>query len=151
MTQFQIYSDLHIEFKKDYPCIQPLCDYLILAGDICKLNDKNFIPFMEYCSQNLKRVIYVLGNHEFYIKKIKKQSYYSQYRFDILTIIQNYKKKLEAYSNIHCLENEFVDITDDLRIYGSIIWTKPTNIMLLSDYDYLTLKMTNDLSDMEKK
>lgn len=65
--KFQIYSDLHTEFSNTFPKILPLCDTLILAGDICVITNKNFIPFMEYCSIHWKTIVYVLGNHEFYV------------------------------------------------------------------------------------
>ena len=65
---FQLFSDIHLELLKSskFPKIKPLTDYLFLAGDIGKINTPNYEPFFDYCSENWKKVFYVLGNHEFY-------------------------------------------------------------------------------------
>ena len=137
----QVYSDIHIEHSKDYPRIQPLCDDLILAGDICTLVNKNFIPFMEYCSQNWKKVFYVLGNHEFYIGKNKINKYNPRTinGVNINDMILMYKKALEPYSNIHCLENEYVDLNDDIRIYGSTLWTRHCHSKRINDNMFIKM------------
>ena len=77
---FQLFSDIHLELLKSskFPKIKPLTDYLFLAGDIGKINTPNYELFFDYCSQNWKKVFYVLGNHEFYnsnkdLKTLKKQ------------------------------------------------------------------------------
>jgi predicted phosphodiesterase len=151
MTTFQIFSDIHIECSKEFPRIKPLCDYLILAGDICTITNKNFIPFMEYCSQNWKRVVYVLGNHEFYIRrnKINKYNPRTVDGVNLNDMIAMYKKALEAYPNIHCLENEYIDIHDDLRIYGSTLWTKHVYDKRINDNMFIKNENIHVWSDNE--
>lgn len=151
MTTFQIFSDIHIECSKTYPRIEPLCDYLILAGDICKITDKNFIPFMEYCSKNWKEVIYVVGNHEFYITKNKINKYNPRTvnGINIEEMVTLYKKALQPYSNIHCLENEYFDINDELRIYGSTLWTKHNHTDRVNDNMFIKIEQVHEWSDHE--
>jgi len=151
MTTFQIYSDIHIEYSKKFPQIKPVCDYLILAGDICKLPNQHFIPFMKYCSQYWKKVVYVLGNHEFYIKKNKINKYNPRTinGIKIKDMVEIYKKVLQPYSNIHLLENEYIDITDDIRIYGSTLWTKHNHIGRVNDHMFIKIEQVHDWSNYE--
>ena len=65
----QIFSDLHISINKKIPNITPTAQYLILAGDIGKIGDSNYLKFIEYVNNKWDKVIYVLGNHELYNKK----------------------------------------------------------------------------------
>ena len=51
-----------MEFRKKYPHIKPLCKYLILAGDIGSIDDKQLFPFLDYCSKNWEKIFYILGN-----------------------------------------------------------------------------------------
>lgn len=148
---FQIYSDIHAEHVKQFPQIPPLCDTLILAGDICIIYHSNFIPFMEYCSKHWKTVIYVLGNHEFYIRKYKINKYKigGEEGVNIKNVILEYKKVLEPYSNIHCLENEYIDLNDEIRIYGSTLWTKHNCADRINDYDFIKVKYTDEWSNYE--
>ena len=152
MTQFQIYSDIHVEFSKQFPRVKPLCDYLILAGDICILNDKNFTPLMDYCSKNWKIVVYVLGNHEFYLKKVSKHSYYAEGSYSINSIVQKYKNVLHSYyPNVYLLENEYIDLNDELRIYGTTMWTNHPYTTGLNDYLFVKYDDIIDTSNYEKE
>ncbi len=58
-----IYSDLHLEFGSGFTSPKDLdCDLVILAGDICVLNN------LERLDQLLKNwnvpILYITGNHE---------------------------------------------------------------------------------------
>ena len=71
--KIQYASDLHLEFKenRDYLKNNPLLidgDILVLAGDIGYLGTGYYsvFPFWDWVSENYKKVIVVLGNHEFY-------------------------------------------------------------------------------------
>ena len=112
--KFQLYSDIHLEFYNTFPKIPKLEDNLILAGDIGKLNTVNYKPFFDYCSSSWKKVFYILGNHEYYINKES-----------IEETTNKYKQFFSNYNNIHLLNNSFVTI-DNINIYGSTLWTKPT-------------------------
>jgi predicted phosphodiesterase len=85
--------------------------YLILAGDICQVYEKEkFTMFFDIISCIFKRIIYVSGNHEYH------RVAYS----DILL-----KQALFKYSNIYFLQNELIDFPEDgIRFYGVTLWTR---------------------------
>ena len=67
----RIMSDVHLEFAplNSLPELPTDKDgILILAGDICPYNSLHFllIPFLMAMSLRFRKVLYVLGNHEFY-------------------------------------------------------------------------------------
>lgn len=101
--RIQIVSDLHQEFgyselSFDY------ADLVVFAGDV-NLGIKG----LHWIQSRIKTkpVIYVLGNHEYY-----KSSYPK---------VLNKLKTLAENSNIHVLENSFIDI-DDIRFHGCTLW-----------------------------
>lgn len=65
MPTFQYVSDIHLEDKKKPKSviIDPIANYLILAGDISRIHRdfhlKNLEKFLEECSKKWKRVIYI--------------------------------------------------------------------------------------------
>jgi predicted phosphodiesterase len=109
-----IYSDLHLEFysKVSFYSLkipdESEYDVVILAGDI----HKNTLG-LEWAAETFnKPVIYVPGNHEYYGKN-----------FDALNRVFD---KTDFGSNIHLLQNKFVDIDingDSVRFIGSTLWT----------------------------
>ena len=136
MCNFQIYSDLHLEFKYDYPKIKKYSDNLILAGDIGKINDINYNSFIEYVSNLWEKVFIVLGNHEYYLlsshfEKTKKK----------------YKKYLSKFDNIYLLDcNEHI-IDNDTIILGATFWTKIDKSIKLKINDFNIIKYY----DIEKR
>jgi predicted phosphodiesterase len=103
--KFQLISDIHLEFYKSFPKIPPIEDTLILAGDIGKINIPNFEPFLQYCNDNWKLVIYVLGNHEYY---------HNKKTFDILFL--EYQELIKKFPNIKLLENDEFETDECLFI-----------------------------------
>jgi predicted phosphodiesterase len=112
--RFQLFSDIHLENYKRFPKIKPLAPFLFLAGDIGNYG-KNFIDFFDYCSANWEKVFYVLGNHEYYDKSKTMETLYVDY----LALFE------KRYKNVFLLNNSFVDIDENLRVYGDIMWTYP--------------------------
>jgi len=108
----QVLSDCHLECYKRYLRIQPRANVLIMAGDIGQLHKKSFKLFLDYVSNNWEKVIYVLGNNEFYSSK---QSY------DKLLV--EYKKCIKDYNNIFLLEKDEIFI-DGYRVLGLTMWSK---------------------------
>ena len=108
----QVLSDCHLECYKRYLKIQPRANVLIMAGDIGQLHKKSFRLFLDYVSNNWEKVIYVLGNNEFYSTK---QSY------DKLLV--EYKKYIKKYNNIFLLEKDEIFL-DGYRILGLTMWCK---------------------------
>jgi predicted phosphohydrolase len=112
--KFQLYSDIHLEYQNSYPLIKPIEENLILAGDIGILSKPNYKPFFDYCSNNWKKVFYVLGNHEYY------------YSTDEISVTrQKYIEFFKNYDNIIFLDNSVYEYSDNLRIVGSVLWSEP--------------------------
>ncbi|MGV6943770.1 metallophosphoesterase [Sphingobacterium kyonggiense] len=102
--KIQIISDLHLEFGMSELSFDN-ADIVVLAGDI-NLGTKG----IEWIQKKIKNkpVIYVLGNHEYY-----KGSYPKTL---------NKVKALAENSNVHLLEDSFIDI-DGIRFHGCTLWT----------------------------
>ena len=112
--RFQLFSDIHLEYQTTYPLIKPIEENLILAGDIGILNRSNYKPFFDYCSKNWKKIFYILGNHEYYYAK------------DSIPVTkQKYIEFFKNYDNIIFLDNSTYEFSDNLRIVGSVLWSKP--------------------------
>lgn len=144
----QIISDLHLEFYNtiDFQkIIKPESDYLFLAGDICKVNSKFFIPFLNYISKNWKEIYYVLGNHEYYQTNQNKICY-----SDLNDI---YDDIFLEYTNIYFLSNNYktmYHIYHDNIIYfitGNTMWSKSKS-RELNDTSYI-YKDNNSKIDYE--
>ncbi len=133
--KIQIYSDIHLELINKIPKIKPLADYLILAGDIGKSNNNLLKQFLEYCSQNWKKVFYILGNHEYYIKN----SNYTK-------ILNSYEELTNKFSNIYCLENKSIELDENIDIYGSTLWTSSVNDSGFNDYNFIDRDVVNAIS-----
>lgn len=102
--KIQIISDLHQEFGMIDLSFDN-ADVVIIAGDV-NLGTKG----IEWIKSKItkKPVVYVLGNHEYY-----KGSYPKTLN----------KIRAEAENtNVHVLENDFVDI-EDIRFHGCTLWT----------------------------
>ncbi len=125
--KFQIYSDLHIEFYKSFPRIQPLCDILILAGDIGSIRHHQFEPFLNYVSENWKKTYYVLGNHEYYgsnhcFYKTQKKYYDFFTKYDNVFLLDREKSILEI-ENEHEDEDGNIIKKEKICILGCTLWS----------------------------
>lgn len=146
----QVFSDIYLEMYKDKSfytiltksnnfnnALLPICDILILAGDIGKITDGKYIEFLRYCSSNWKYVIYVLGNHEFYCNN------------SIAMLLIEYKKLFDSFGNIFLLNDSYIEL-DGITFYGFIGWTKPKfnseNVdHYINDYNYMKSTTVNDM------
>jgi predicted phosphohydrolase len=119
--KFQIASDLHLDQIKEInneSLIKPCGDILILAGDICHAYTmEKHIDFFKYISEKFRYVLYIPGNHEFYLPN------------DLLidrSINETEKYMLKFFSfydNIIYLNNKTFSI-DNINIIGSCLWEK---------------------------
>lgn len=102
--RIHVLSDLHLEFG---PITQPRveADLVVLAGDVH--TKRNGIPWIRKTFPEIP-VIYIAGNHEFYGEKAPG--------------LLDKLKSETAGSNIHVLENEFVEI-GGYRIFGATLWS----------------------------
>lgn len=112
----KILSDIHLEhFVACQTLPVGIGDVLVLAGDIlCAKNlTKNgylkevYLQFLNECSKNYDKVLYVKGNHEFY-----------GYNYE------GTKKKIIEYlpSNVHLLDNDTITI-GNWNFIGFTFWT----------------------------
>jgi predicted MPP superfamily phosphohydrolase len=120
MPLLRIFSDLHLEFglgpiKKCVDiCFKNRSKYIILAGDITnfKQREQNLTKLITELKPFTDRIIYILGNHEYYeLGKTKA--------CEVKAIYGDLSKKLD----IDFLENESLE-TDDFIFYGTTLWSK---------------------------
>ena len=95
--KIQLFSDFHLE-KRDIIYPKPEADILVLAGDICEfdyLDSKR--AFFMYVNLNWKKVIWILGNHEYYSAQsnIDIIIRYTQTNSVIETIRQTWQTKIQ--------------------------------------------------------
>lgn len=138
MTKLAICSDLHLEFADINLQNTENADVLILAGDIMVAQDLHDFPeqnvrtaamlemlssrqekaqrfrdFFKRCSFQFPKVIYIMGNHEFYHGKFH-------------AAIDYMREECSKYSNFHFLENDTVKI-NDITFIGGTLWTDCNN------------------------
>jgi len=115
--KIQIASDLHLEFLKNREWIEnnpliPNGNVLLLAGDIVSdKKKKKANDFFKTIDKKFEKVIYTMGNHEFYNGEI-------DYAYP------NYKKNLT--DKIIKLNNQSL-IIEDIKIIASVLWTNIPN------------------------
>ena len=132
--KLRIISDIHLEFGKFK---LPISDEdknttLIIAGDLGI--GKMARPWLEYYCKYFKKVIYILGNHEFYHNDMNKiRTFWNTFTLDNLTVLDN--------SIITC---------EDFIIFGATLWTNFNNKnpmdMLLAEHkmnDFVNIKNNN--------
>jgi predicted phosphohydrolase len=89
------------------------CDYLFLAGDIGypDLNENGlFYQFISWCTDNYKKVFYVMGNHESYNTDMNNVR---QILYDISKIKQNFI----------FLEKGVISHLEEYKVIGCTLWS----------------------------
>lgn len=127
MTQLQIVSDLHLEFRNSFnKLLIPSAPILCLLGDICACgNDKDFNiykEFIKYISPKFKHIIHIPGNHEYYTCGNKN--------ITINDTIPHIDKKIRVFikpfKNVHYLNNNTLHLIINNKNYvfiGTTLWT----------------------------
>jgi len=124
--QIQIASDLHLEMlngkkvERFFEFVNPSAPYLALVGDICSFNDPYTLKALfEAVSMAFEKVLYVPGNHEYYVSKGKpwktKEKLLARAR------------ELAKGTNVTILDNESV-VLDGVRVIGSTLWSNVPRI-----------------------
>ena len=110
MIKIAYASDLHLdclynsEFEKRIALINEVeADYLVLAGDIT--NNRDYLEHLSLIKPKVKKVIYVLGNHEFYRGDLHDDWYFGR------------------LPHVHFLHNSNPYITDEVSFVGDTLWT----------------------------
>jgi Icc-related predicted phosphoesterase len=104
--RIHLLSDLHFEFgKMPSTYTPPECDVVILSGDISP-----GLPGVVWAKKTFKvPVIYVPGNHEFYIQRTMAAQ------------IMLMREEAEG-SNVHIMDNDTIEI-DGVRFIAATMWT----------------------------
>ena len=103
-----IISDIHLETNRKYTHVQPDCDIVLVAGDVCPGNVTNGTDWLKQTFS--VPVYYIAGNHEYYA-----------FPKTFNTIEDNIRINLQN-SNVYFLQNETV-VLPGLRILGTTLWT----------------------------
>ena len=123
----QVFSDIHLESWNKLPIIPVKSQYLFLAGNICPITHTLFYKFFEYCSKNWKKVFYISGPEEFYIKKKNFNELSFEYKY----------KLTEKFKNIFYLNNDSISLDDKIDVYGSTFWTVPNTNSIYKAKSYI--------------
>jgi Icc-related predicted phosphoesterase len=125
MTTVQIASDLHIEYNNDnipdpLDFITPSANILILAGDIGSFYKiDQLTKFLESLCSYFQLVLYVPGNHEWYMIPEHNPLIWS-------TLEQRMRNIEEKISNLYILDCSSVRI-GNVCITGATLWSSPAN------------------------
>eukprot|EP00029_Vermamoeba_vermiformis_P007400 TRINITY_DN3198_c0_g1_i1.p1 TRINITY_DN3198_c0_g1~~TRINITY_DN3198_c0_g1_i1.p1 ORF type:complete len:290 (-),score=62.57 TRINITY_DN3198_c0_g1_i1:26-850(-) len=110
--QFQIMSDLHIEFFVDEIRIEkfePKAPYVALLGDIGNPRKPLYEKFIEEQSKQFKEVFVLAGNHEYYTNVYEDAQ---KMMVDICA----------KFPNVHFMQKKSVKI-GKYRILGTTLWS----------------------------
>ena len=131
-------SDLHLKSGKVSIKLLNITkdDVVVIAGDVSeKAYGRNFI---EKIAKLAHSVIYVLGNHEFYMGEIQ-------------SVIDYWHKVADGIDNLYVLENQTV-VIDGVRFIGATLWTSMDDgdwfttraaTQVMADYKYI-YKLNSD-------
>jgi predicted MPP superfamily phosphohydrolase len=103
---------------------------LVLAGDICEIDKYGLLQlFLKDVSERFWRVVYVMGNHEYY------NGHISESKYKIQEIIYNILENSRYFfDNIHLLDNNVVTI-EDVNFIGATLWTDVNKGNPISKFD----------------
>lgn len=138
LLDFQIVSDLHIEFKNDTvpnakDLITPKSEILILAGDIGSLYKyEQLSQFLKQLSKMFKILLYIPGNHEYY-------TFDHIPHIPMCSLITRFKRLEDEIDNLYVLNQSSV-IINNVCISGCTLWsdadiTLPKFIIRIPDFN----------------
>ena len=118
--KIQIISELHLEFMEKLPKFLNYfkdkdAEYLFLAGDIGypkypHYNRGLFYQFICWCTDNYKKVFYIMGNHE-------------AYQTDMNCVIESIRKICEEKPNFIFLQKGIISNLEDYKVVGCTLWS----------------------------
>ena len=98
--KIRLLSDLHLEFRPDRYLEIPEGEVLILAGDICLVDEIGEMDkFFNQCVAKYDKVYYVMGNHEFYHSSFKDA--HSRLKSALPKGIRLLQNQSEYYNGVH--------------------------------------------------
>lgn len=129
VCNIRVYSDIHQEYQTKNDKVAKflrtpfhMAEYqdekqqtLVIAGDLLylkDLKDDRYIKYLEDLASRFKNVIYVFGNHEFYMYKLGKN-----YILKVVNILSHIK-------NLHILSRYTPSVViDGVKFVGATLWT----------------------------
>lgn len=124
--RIQYASDLHLELwrKKTFDeTLIPVAPYLVLCGDVAKLDDPNLHAFLEFVSERWKLAFWIPGNEEIW-KSSDSESKSLQLMRNLCSSYRNIKI---LYMNTYLLEEDH----EKLLVVGLPLWHKPRDDAML--------------------
>lgn len=114
----QYVSDLHMEVGQRYEdfFVPKAAPYLVLAGDVGRLQDKGYLAFLTAQCTQFDRVFLVLGNHEFY--GISQE--------DGSKIANSLEVEPQLHGKLSVLNRGRVDINRRVSILGCTLYSEIT-------------------------
>ena len=118
--RLQYLSDVHVDTRSvnQLPRIQPISEYLLLAGDIGKPTHPHFKIFFQDLSKQFKKIFYVPGNHDFDCRSLYDQDKVAFYEPLIIDICKQ-------FPNIHYLNRSTYALDSNCLIVGATLWSLP--------------------------
>ncbi len=116
--RIQYASDLHLETVGNEPyssIVVPTAQILILAGDICPVENPAYVSFLRWCSQNWEFIVVVAGNHEYFCQHVPRT---------IPEIDGEIHKHVNQFSNVVFLQNSDSIVINGIRFVGTTLWSK---------------------------
>jgi predicted phosphodiesterase len=125
--RIQYMSDLHLE-DNTVPDFKVVGDYLVLAGDIGDPFSGDFEDFIQTVCAKYRHVFYVPGNHEYYFGNMDTVN------LQLLMIAS-------TYPNFHVLNNNVYDLSPDVRIIGTTLWSNMNDMVAMNIGDFSHIKV----------
>lgn len=129
MTQLQIVSDLHLEFRGTNfrRLIKPSAPILCMVGDICACGTNEdfsvYREFIKYIAPKFQYVFHIPGNHEYYASGNRN----IQYSDTLPGIDKKIQKFLGSFNNVFFLNNGSVRLKIGRKTYvfiGTALWSE---------------------------
>jgi predicted MPP superfamily phosphohydrolase len=147
MSIVRVFSDLHAEFGREVikKCTKITnankVKYTILAGDITNFEKKESVltELVSKIKDSTDKIIYVLGNHEYYEPGNKNSK----------EIKSEYKDLCDKIG-IHLLENSYLE-TDDFVFYGATMWSNTNEIAYSRMMDRYSFESRQEVIDMHEE
>ena len=127
-------------------------DVLVIAGDVSEFT-KSVIIFLEICSKYYEKIIYVAGNHEYYISRVLNNNMKQEYNSNSINKITEITTL--ANDNIIFLdrnnENKGIICYKGFKIAGDTFWYLPKSFSGWYFYYLYSNDSRLILSDLSKK
>lgn len=131
MFRFNLASDVHLDFLKSESRDsmiewEPTAPNLLLGGDICSVKEPQYAKFFQTACSMYTDVYFILGNHCAYGTTWEDA--------------RNIAKKLSnEISNLHFLDNEFIEVGDNILLFGATLFSN----VHLSEYMGVTASVSD--------